>query len=172
MSIIGGLSSITSGTITFERGLRPPRGTLGLVPQKNVLFPELSCLQTLRVWKAVKWSKHSLADEDLEQLLRDCDLDKKIHSNAATLSGGQKRKLQLAIGLLGNSQSMWIQYFSIYRTAADRISSYTVMLVDECTSGVDPLSRRSLWRTLTSFRDDRCIVLTTHVSSFDASLFT
>ena len=108
MSIIGGLSSITSGTITFERGPRPPRGTLGLVPQKNVLFPELTCLQTLRVWKAVKWSKHSLADEDLEQLLRDCDLDKKIHSNAATLSGGQKRKLQLAIGLLGNSQSMLI----------------------------------------------------------------
>ena len=109
MSIIGGLSSITSGTITFEHGLRPLRGTLGLVPQKNVLFPELTCLQTLRVWKAVKWSKHSLVDEDLEQLLRDCDLDQKIHSNAATLSGGQKRKLQLAIGLLGGSQSMLIQ---------------------------------------------------------------
>ena len=109
MSIIGGLSSITSGTIIFERGFRPPRGTLGLVPQKNVLFPDLTCLQTLRVWKAVKWSEHSLADEDLEQLLRDCDLEKKIHSNAATLSGGQKRKLQLAIGLLGNSQSMLIE---------------------------------------------------------------
>ena len=38
------------------------------------------------------------------------------------------------------------------------------MLVDECTSGVDPLSRRALWKILTSFRDDRCIVFTTHVS--------
>ena len=134
---------------------------MGLVPQRNVLFPELTCLQTLRVSKAVKWSKHLLADEDLEQLLRDCDVEKKIHSNTAALSGGQKRKLQLAIGLLGNSQSMYSD--SQYHIAADR-GRFTVMLVDECTSGVDPLNRRTLWNTLTSFRDDRCIVLTTHVS--------
>ena len=38
-----------------------------------------------------------------------------------------------------------------------------VILVDECTSGVDPLSRRSLWRTLTAVRDERSIVFTTHV---------
>lgn len=42
----------------------------------------------------------------------------------------------------------------------------TVVLVDECTSGVDPLSRRALWRTLTSFREDRTIVFTTHVGLF------
>ena len=106
MSVIAGLSSITSGTVTFENGAsRPSRGTLGIVPQKNVLFPELSCLQTLRVWKAVKWSDSSTSDEDLRQLLRDCDLEKKITENANTLSGGQKRKLQLAIGLLGGSKS-------------------------------------------------------------------
>ncbi|KAF8971850.1 hypothetical protein BDZ97DRAFT_1650923 [Flammula alnicola] len=142
LSIIGGLSKITSGMVTFEGGhVRPPRGTLGIVPQKNVLFPHLTCLQTLRVWKAVKWSQNSFADEDLEQLLRDCDLEKKINANAATLSGGQKRKLQLAIGLLGGSK---------------------IVLVDECTSGVDPLSRRALWKTLTAFREERCIVFTTH----------
>ncbi|KDR85831.1 hypothetical protein GALMADRAFT_234928 [Galerina marginata CBS 339.88] len=142
LSVIGGLSSITSGTVTFEGGVpRPPRGTIGIVPQKNVLFPELSCLQTLRVWRAVKWSRNSTRDEDLEQLLRDCDLEKKIKANAATLSGGQKRKLQLAIGLLGGSK---------------------IVLVDECTSGVDPLSRRALWKTLTAFREDRSIVFTTH----------
>jgi ABC-type phosphate transport system ATPase subunit len=42
--------------------------------------------------------------------------------------------------------------------------SKTVLLVDECTSGVDPLSRRALWKTLASYREDRCIVFTTHVS--------
>ncbi|KAH9486075.1 ABC transporter A family member 6 [Psilocybe cubensis] len=142
LSILAGLSSITEGTVTFEGGFkRPPRGTMGIVPQKNVLFDELTCLQTLEVWRAVKWSHNTDEHEDLEQLLIDCDLEKKIHANAATLSGGQKRKLQLAIGLLGGSK---------------------VVLVDECTSGVDPLSRRALWKILTAFHEDRSIVFTTH----------
>jgi ATP-binding cassette subfamily A (ABC1) protein 3 len=97
--------------VTFEGGVsRPQRGTLGIVPQKNVLFPELSCYQTLRVWRAVKWSSNSSPSEDIEQLLRDCDLESKIHSNADILSGGQKRKLQLAIGLVGGSKSMFHFY--------------------------------------------------------------
>ncbi|KAH7911590.1 P-loop containing nucleoside triphosphate hydrolase protein [Hygrophoropsis aurantiaca] len=143
LSIIGNLLGRSTGSITFEGGLtHPPRGTLGIVPQKNVLFPELTCYQTLRVWRAVKRSnKSGDDDDDYEQLLRDCDLGKKIHSNASTLSGGQKRRLQLAIGLTGGSK---------------------IVLVDECTSGVDPLSRRALWRILNSVRHDRTIVFTTH----------
>ncbi|KAF4573510.1 hypothetical protein EYR36_008028 [Pleurotus pulmonarius] len=142
LSVIGGLSGRTSGSVTFEGGLtRPPRGTIGIVPQKNVLFPELTCLQTLRVWRAVKRSDNAPKDEDLEQLLRDCDLESKIHSSSIAMSGGQKRKLQLAIGLVGGSK---------------------VLLVDECTSGVDPLSRRALWKTLTSVRNERTVIFTTH----------
>ena len=106
LSILGGLADKTSGTIAFSAGLaRPPPGTIGIVPQKNVLFPELTCIQSLRVWKAVKWSPNSDANEDVEQLLRDCDLNHKIDANVDTLSGGQKRKLQLAIGLVGGSKS-------------------------------------------------------------------
>ncbi|KAJ7655360.1 hypothetical protein B0H17DRAFT_1099089 [Mycena rosella] len=142
LSVIGGLTGRSRGAVVFEGGVRkPPRGTLGIVPQKNVLIPELSCLQTLRVWRAAKWSSSSAADEDLVQLLRDCDLQTKINANASTLSGGQKRKLQLAIGLVGGSK---------------------IVLVDECTSGVDPLSRRALWRTLISFRQERTVIFTTH----------
>lgn len=97
---------MTSGSVAFEGGLaRPPRGALGIVPQKNVLFPELTCYQTIKVWAAIKKSKNSPVDEDLIQLLRDCDLGAKIHANAGSLSGGQKRKLQLAIGLVGGSDS-------------------------------------------------------------------
>jgi ATP-binding cassette subfamily A (ABC1) protein 3 len=107
LSILGGLLGRTCGTVTFEGGAaRPPPGTIGIVPQKNVLFPELSCYQTLCVWRAVKWSSSSAEDEDLQQLLRDCDLANKIHANANTLSGGQKRKLHLAIGLIGGSKSV------------------------------------------------------------------
>ena len=108
MSILGGLTGCTSGTVTFEGGLaRPSRGGIGIVPQKNVLFPELTCLQTVKLWRAIKPSENPdvLAEEDVEQLLRDCDIGDKMHYKADDMSGGQKRKLQLAIGLVGGSKS-------------------------------------------------------------------
>lgn len=108
MSILAGLLGRTRGSVLFEGGVeRPPLGTIGLVPQKNVLFSELTCYQTLRVWRAIKPLRDD-GDEDIEQLLRDCDLGNKIHYNANALSGGQKRKLQLAIGLVGGSKSEYL----------------------------------------------------------------
>jgi len=129
LSILGNLIGRDSGTVTFEGGFsRPPRGTLGIVPQKNVLFPELTCFQTLRVWSAVKRLDNTESNEDINQLLRDCDLEEKIHCNANNLSGGQKRKLQLGIGIVGGSKSAFIDQlnypFLIFILVA-------VLLVDE-----------------------------------------
>ncbi|KAI9067182.1 hypothetical protein FKP32DRAFT_1755315, partial [Trametes sanguinea] len=143
MSLLAGLTGCTRGTLVFEGGLeRPPRGSIGVVPQKNVLLPDLSCYQTLRLWRMLKPPVDGMADEeDIVQLLKDCDLGDNVHHNAGSLSGGQKRKLQLAIGLVGGSK---------------------ILLVDECTAGVDPLSRRAIWKTLTAVKHDRTIVFTTH----------
>jgi ATP-binding cassette, subfamily A (ABC1), member 3 len=181
MSVLGGLIGYTAASVTFSGGVaRPSHGTIGIVPQKNVLFPELNCIQTLRVWSAVKRDDNWPA-EDLEQLLRDCDLGNKIKHNADKLSGGQKRKLQLTIGLVGLWEVRKVRFSLVFWVVVDM--RLLVVLVDEvsgmqsciqslfraetlgkCTSGVDPLSRRALWRTLTSFRDERTIVFTTQVS--------
>ncbi|KAG8976224.1 hypothetical protein FRC05_004474 [Tulasnella sp. 425] len=141
--IIGNIISPTSGSITFGgTDSRPARGSVGIVPQKNVLFPELTCYQTVRLWSAIKSPLGSSESKaTLEQLLVDCDLSRKMHARSGEMSGGQKRKLQLAIGLVGGSN---------------------IVLVDEATSGVDPLSRRAIWRALIAVRDSRTIIFTTH----------
>ncbi|KAF7354426.1 hypothetical protein MVEN_01131600 [Mycena venus] len=137
LSILGGLTSPSRGVMIFEGGTStPPRGILGIVPQKNILINELSPLQTLRLFSAIKWSMNSPAGEDLEQLLRDCDLQNKVHSPASTLSGGQKRKLQLAIGLVEGSK---------------------LVLVDEATSGHATL-------VLTTHLLDEASLLADHIS--------
>ncbi|KAG8890900.1 hypothetical protein FRB98_002920 [Tulasnella sp. 332] len=141
--MIGNLISPTGGSITFAGGTtQRHQGMLGIVPQKNVLFPELTCYQTVRLWSAIKRPLGTdETKEYLTQLLLDCDLAGKIDYQSGNLSGGQKRKLQLAIGIVGGSE---------------------IILVDEATSGVDPLSRRAIWRTLNAIRTTRTIIFTTH----------
>ena len=106
MSVLGGLTGATRGSVVFAGGaLRPPLGSVGIVPQKNVLFPELTCRQTIKVWSAIKPRTTAAEEEEIVQVLRDCDLADKLDYMADALSGGQKRKLQLAIGLVGGSES-------------------------------------------------------------------
>ena len=68
-------------------------------------------------------------------------LTEKRHTESRNLSGGQKRKLCLAIALVGNARTVFL---------------------DEPTSGMDPHSRRSIWALLREQRGGRTIVLTTH----------
>ncbi|QRV97329.1 ABC transporter [Ceratobasidium sp. AG-Ba] len=158
LKMISGLEKQTSGKIHFgkdayqlaQNGRLPTQKNkppLGLVPQKDILFPELTCYQTLQFWHDIKQadlhmpSSSERNGDSVAQLLDDCGLKEKMHSPAATLSGGQKRRLQLAAGLVGGSK---------------------IVLVDEATSGVDPLSRRAIWKALRKAKEGRCIVFTTH----------
>ena len=135
---IAGLNSISSGSINVnyaEHG-----AGLGLCPQKNVLWDELTVREHIRLFNKLK-SRTISSKAENEALLADCDILSKLKAKAKTLSGGQKRKLQLAMMFTGGS---------------------SICAVDEVSSGIDPLSRRKIWDILLTERGRRTIILTTH----------
>ena len=78
---------------------------------------------------------------DVNDIIKDVGLTEKRNVLSSALSGGMKRKLSLAIALVGDPK---------------------FVLLDEPTSGMDPHSRRSTWDLLEKRKKGRVIVLTTH----------
>jgi ATP-binding cassette subfamily A (ABC1) protein 3 len=71
----------------------------------------------------------------------ECDLLDKQNAAARTLSGGQQRKLQLAISFVGGSK---------------------ICCIDEASSGLDSLSRRNVWSIIRNGNTRRTVLMTTH----------
>ncbi|KAF2016665.1 P-loop containing nucleoside triphosphate hydrolase protein [Aaosphaeria arxii CBS 175.79] len=137
LNSISGESKVTSGMISID-----PRGGLGYAPQANVIWyvPELTVEEHIRIFSDLKCTA-TVNEEVISELVRSCDLEKKLPAKASTLSGGQKRKLQLAMMFAGGS---------------------AVCCVDEVSTGLDPISRRRIWEILLAERDRRTIIMTTH----------
>lgn len=132
LNAVAGLSDVTSGSITLDG-----TGGIGICPQKNVLWENLTVEQHTRIFYRIKTQSISpTADAELSQLIYDCGLTRKIKSYSKTLSGGQKRKLQLIMMLTGGSK---------------------VCCVDEVSGGLDPLSRRKVWDILLAARGTRTV---------------
>ncbi|KAI0541907.1 hypothetical protein GGR58DRAFT_454357 [Xylaria digitata] len=133
---IAGISKLTSGSITIDG-----TGGLGIAPQKNVLWDELTVQEHIRIFNRLKSPNKIASEDEIRELVTAVDLTPKINALSKTLSGGQKRKLQLGMMLTGGS---------------------AVCCVDEVSSGIDPLSRRKIWDILLAERGKRTIILTTH----------
>ncbi|TQN69265.1 ATP-binding cassette sub-family A member 17 [Colletotrichum shisoi] len=133
---IAGTSKLTSGTITIDG-----TGGLGIAPQKNVMWDDLTVEQHIEIFNRLKSPGQASSKQEIRDLIRSVDLELKRKAMSKTLSGGQKRKLQLGMMLTGGS---------------------AVCCVDEVSSGIDPLSRRKLWDILLAERGRRTIILTTH----------
>ena len=136
LETIAGLNTVTSGTVTVDG-----RGGLGICPQRNVLWDQLTSYEHVRIFNRLKSTGKSASKAEIEALIASCDLAKKLDAKARTLSGGQKRKLQLSMMFTGGSR---------------------VCCVDECSSGVDALARQKLWQILLAERGARTIIFTTH----------
>lgn len=149
MVLLGANGSGKSTTLDMLAGLQAPSGGeiemdatggIGLCPQKNVLWDELTVYEHVRIFNRLKSSTLD-SKETMKQLVEACDLEQKLNAPSRTLSGGQKRKCQLAMMLTGGS---------------------SLCMLDEVSSGLDPLSRRKIWDILLAERGKRSILLTTH----------
>jgi len=133
---IAGINKLTSGKITIDG-----TGGLGIAPQKNVFWDELTVEEHIRIFNRLKSPHQHASKQEIRALVASIDLELKVKAQSRTLSGGQKRKLQLGMMLTGGS---------------------AVCCVDEVSSGLDPLSRRKIWDILLAERGRRTIIMTTH----------
>jgi len=146
MSMLTGMFSPTAGAVyakdynIFE-DMDRFRNSLGLCPQHDLLFPYFTSIEHLIFFGMLKGMSPKLARQEGMMLLQMLRMTDKTNVLSDNLSGGMKRKLSLAISLMGSPQ---------------------VLVLDEPTSGMDPESRREMWDLLLKLRRDRTVLITTH----------
>ncbi|CAL8327347.1 unnamed protein product [Lota lota] len=146
MSILTGLFPPTSGTVLIHgldihTGMDAIRKQLGMCPQHNVLFNELTVEEHIYFYARLKGLSRAEVDAEKDQMIEDVGLPHKRKDLAKNLSGGMQRKLSVAIAFVGGSK---------------------VVILDEPTAGVDPYARRGIWELLLKYRQGRTIILSTH----------
>ena len=114
------------------------RTSLGVCPQFDAV-DQMTVLEHLRFYARIRGVRN--IEHNVHEIVRAVGLGAFQTRMAASLSGGNKRKLSLGVALMGNP---------------------TVLLLDEPSSGLDVKAKRIMWATLASVAAGRSIVLTTH----------
>lgn len=146
ISMLVGLLPPTSGdALVFGKNIRTDmdeiRKTLGVCPQNDILFPELTVKEHMEIFAILKGVEEDCLDGKVKNMIDEVGLADKVNTIVGALSGGMKRKLSLGIALIGSSK---------------------VIILDEPTSGMDPYSMRSTWQLIKKIKKGRIILLTTH----------
>jgi len=148
INILCTLSKPTSGRAFIDgldvvRQQSQVRRLIGLVFQDPSLDERLSGLQNLRFHTMVYGVPASVREQRIEQMLKIIELWDKRNSKVHTYSGGMKRRLELARGLLHYPK---------------------VLFLDEPTLGLDPQTRSHMWEYILELRqrEGTTIFLTTH----------
>ena len=120
-----------------EDGDRAWRARLGIVLQEGQAQPELTVRETLTLWSAY-YPRPRPVDETIEL----AGLQEKAADRVGRLSGGQRRRLDVALALIGDPD---------------------LVFLDEPTTGFDPVARQAAWRVIAGLRDlGKTVFLTTH----------
>ena len=112
---------------------------MNLSPQETAIAPNLTVKENLLFMAGV----YQIEDKTLKvsKLLNTFKLEEIQNKKAGILSGGQKRKLSIALALTNDPE---------------------ILFLDEPTLGLDVLSRRELWKTIEELKGKTTIILTTH----------
>ncbi|THG00124.1 hypothetical protein TEA_012420 [Camellia sinensis var. sinensis] len=146
ISMLVGLLSPTSGdALVLGKNILTDmdeiRKGLGVCPQNDILFSELTVKEHLEIFASLKGVKEDSLESVVNEMIDDVGLADKVNTVVRALSGGMKRKLSLGIALIGDSK---------------------VIVLDEPTSGMDPYSMRLTWQLIKKIKKGRIILLTTH----------
>ena len=142
VEILEGHRTRTSGEVEVlgvdpARGGRAFRDRIGVVLQSSGIDRELTAREVLDLYGAA-YSKRRPVDEVLELV----ELSEKADSRVGSLSGGQQRRLDVALGLIGDPE---------------------LIFLDEPTTGFDPAARRRSWEVIGNLAaSGRTVVLTSH----------
>jgi ABC-2 type transport system ATP-binding protein len=144
--MICGLLKIDSGEITvngmpMSGRLRECRRGMGLCPQNLVIWETLTCLEQLDFMARLYDVRQKAARKKSLELLEVLGLEEKRHKLAKTLSGGMKRRLNIALALVHDPE---------------------ILILDEPTAGLDPQSRVLVREYVRSLAKKITVILTTH----------
>ncbi|MDR2930961.1 MAG: ATP-binding cassette domain-containing protein [Propionibacteriaceae bacterium] len=147
MRMIGGSTVRSGGSLTVA-GLDPQtqgpqvRAMLGVVPQQDNLDTELTVRENLMVYGRYFGLPMSYVRPKTDELIAFAQLQDKANAKVDELSGGMKRRLTIARGLINEPK---------------------VLLLDEPTTGLDPQARHILWDRLFRLKEQGVtLVVTTH----------
>lgn len=113
ISMLTGLIPITSGMATIfgedvGENIGEIRRYMGYCPQHDVLIPDMTVAEHLRLFANIKGCNPEDIDSEVEKMIESVGLVEKRDAYAASLSGGQKRKLSLGIAFIGKSKIVFL----------------------------------------------------------------
>jgi len=128
----------------IPKELNQARMLIGYCPQFDAILENLTAKEHLELYAAIKGIPKDKRAQIVQKQLHDLNLKQFENVPAGTYSGGNKRKLSVAMAMIGNPP---------------------IVFLDEPSSGMDPEARRFMWNVISKISTERkqsTVILTTH----------
>lgn len=147
ISILNGLTTFDKGKVTvfdlpLQNNIKVIRKRCALIPQTLAFYENLTVIENLNFFGGIQNIPSETLKKNIAYAVETNRLGSMLKQKASTLSGGQKRRLNIAIGLLNDPD---------------------ILFFDEPTVGIDPESRNEILETILSFKKaNKTVVYTSH----------